>query len=376
MPLPTLKLMSHEPERRSILQDYGFSQTVVEMLLTVLARDVPAHDPPWERAHLGNEIFVLDWIAAVDEARRLGALGALRRILFELNFPIETGISRTPLYQELALAGGKDVSAVQHRLPDGPSWENEGGFRFFLHESGIGLIPVLLPGARADFLTLIRAIVHQGEPRDIPPSAGSMFINGYRNRRRYLLVRHALASGVLQPEWRDPQLWRDKFIIVSDGPYSGVSHETAGYHEGEWAKVSLRIRIEHESTHYVARRLFPRLKFGLQDELIADFSGLMQATGQFSATTFLTFMGLEHFPAYRPGGRFENYQKELRVSPESFLAVGWLLCEAARHLEAGVAGWPLGRWELQKVRLVALLTRSSLEEMAAGNCQSFFQDPA
>ena len=365
--------MSIEPTRRAILQGFGFAPAVIEMLLAVLCRKVPDASPPWERAHLGNEIFVPDWINAVDEARCHGVLESLRKILFELNFPIAKGIGGTPLYQELATSGSTDINAVQHRLPEGPVWENAAGFRFFLHESGIGLIPVLLPGGRGDFLTLIRAIIHQGEPHDIPASTGSMFVNGYRNRRRYLMVRHAMASGVLQPEWRDPQLWRDKFIIVSAGPYSGVGHQTFGYSEKEWAEVSLRIRIEHESTHYVARRLFPQLKFGLQDELIADFAGIVQATGKFTANMFLTFMGLENFPAYRAGGRFENYQKELQVSGESLSAVEKLLVESAGHLESAVSGWTEAHWETQKIRLIALLTRSSLEEIAAGRCHHFFE---
>lgn len=210
--------MNSEPVRRELLQAFGFSHAMVEILLAVLHRDVPASDPPWERAHLGNEIFVPDWIAAVEEAQHHGVLESLSKVIFELNFPIAEGISQTPLYQELALAGGQDVAGMQHRLPAGPAWENPAGLRCFLHESGIGLIPVLVAGGRADFLILIQAIVHQGEPRPIPASAGSMFINGYPNRRRYLQVRRALSDGVLQPEWRDPQLWRDKFIIVSPGP--------------------------------------------------------------------------------------------------------------------------------------------------------------
>lgn len=148
-----------------------------------------------------------------------------------------------------------------------------------------------------------------------------------------------------------------------------------GYEDSVWREVSLRIRIEHESTHYVARRLFPRLKFGLQDELIADFTGMMQATGKFSADLFLTFMGLEKYPAYRPGGRFENYQKELRLSPESFLAVGQLMVEAAKQLEQYTAGWSQVHWESQKIRLVALLTKTSLEAIASGKCDSIFYGP-
>jgi Family of unknown function (DUF7005) len=354
-------------QRRKILESFGFSRPTNEILLTVLQREVPAALPATDRSLLGAEIFVPDWIAATAMAKRSGAVPALQTAIFELNFPIAEGTSTTPLYQELALAGGRSLDDVRDRIPaNGPPWEAPEKMRLFLHDTGAGMIPIVLAGGRADFVTLVQAIIHHNEPKPVPASMGSVFINGYPNRRRYLQVRSALADGVLAPEMRDPQLWKDKLIIISPGPYSGVMAETVGFSADGWREISIGIRVDHECTHYLARRLFPRLKFGLQDELIADFVGLMAATGRFSAQTFLTFMGLERFPDYRAGGRFENYQTELRVSTDAFQAVGRLLVEAARLLEAAVADWAPARWDSEKVPIIAALTHSSLEELAAG----------
>ncbi|MGI8604512.1 MAG: DUF7005 family protein [Verrucomicrobiales bacterium] len=353
--------------RRSILESFGFSRAAIEILLTVLQRDVPAVRPAVERSLLGAEIFIPEWIEVVVKAGKEGALEALREIIFELNFPIAEGTSATPAYQELALAGGRNLADVRDRLPpEGPQWEKPAAMRLSLHDSGGGLIPVLQTGSRADFETLVRAIIHHNEPKPVPASMGSVFINGYPNRRRYLLVRKALAEGVLPAEKRDPQLWRDKFIIISTGPYSGVDAESLGLTVEKWRDLSVAIRIDHECTHYLARRLFPRLKFGLQDELVADFAGLMSATGLFPAQMFLTFMGLENFPDYRTGGRFENYQKELGVSSDAFHAVGRLLVEASRHLERSFADWSAARWDSDRGTVIAALTHASLEELAAG----------
>ena len=359
--------MTSESDRRHVLESFGFSRPTCEMLLTVLHRDVPALLPPIDRAMLGSEIFVPDWMTVAESSRERGVLPALGEVVFELNFPIVEGTSATPLYQELALAGGKSLDDVRDRLPgDGPKWEHPGDLKLFMHDTGAGLIPIVLTGGRADFVTLIQAIIHHNEPKPVPASMGSVFINGYPNRRRYVQVRRGLAAGVLAAEMRDPQLWRDKFIVISPGPYSGVPAEKIGFASEGWRDISIGIRVDHECTHYLARRLFPRLKFGLQDELIADFVGLMSAIGRFSANVFLNFMGLENFPDYRKGGRFENYQKELQVSPEAFQAVGRLLVEGARRLEEQFAGWSPARWDSEKVRVVAALTHASIEELAAG----------
>ena len=85
-----------------------------------------------------------------------------------------------------------------------------------------------------------------------------------------------------------------------------------GLAEAEWREMSLVIRREHECAHYFTRRLFGSMRNNLLDELIADYAGLVAATGRFRADWFLRFIGLEEFPRYRPGGRLDLYRGSRR----------------------------------------------------------------
>lgn len=353
-------------ERQAVLRHFGFSPRVVERLMEGLARDVPPVCPDPALVVPGNELFVPDWIACCLDARRRGAVPALRDVLFELNFPIAGGVSGTLEYQSLALAGGSGLEDVRKSLTlPGPEWEAPERMRVFMHDTGAGLLPVIHAAARADFVTLVRAIVHRNEPAPVPASMGSSFINGYNNRTRYLRVREALAAGVMKPEARNPQLWKDRLLLLASGPYSGVGADKMGLEPDEWVERSTTLRLHHESCHYVVRRLFPKLKFGLQDELIADFAGLMGATGEFRAKDFLLFMGLERYPEYRPGGRLENYPRECGGDAETLNAAGRLLVEAAESLERFFASWDPLRFIVEKARVLAVLTFLPLEALAA-----------
>lgn len=352
-------------QRSAVLQQFGFSGEAAGHILQALARDLPPVCPDPARTPLGNELFVPDWIACCIEAQRRGPVAALQDMLFELNFPIAAGVGATPEYQSLALAGSASLEDVRKTLTtSGPVWSQPDKIRVFMHDCGAGLLPVIHAATHADFSTLLRAIVHRNEPVTVPPSMGSSFINGYCNRARYLRIREALALGVIAPEARDPQLWKDKLLLLTSGPYSGVSAAAMGLEEQEWLARSTSLRIHHEACHYVNRRLFPRLKFGLQDELIADFAGLMETTGSFRADDFLLFMGLERFPDYRAGGRLENYPRELGTTAEGTHAVALMLVKAARHLEAYFSGWDSARYLINKLRVLAALTWLPLEVLA------------
>ncbi len=353
-------------DRRALLASFGFSTSLVDRLLPALARELPPLCPDPAQVSLGNELFVPDWIGACVAAHQKGSVPALQDVIFELNFPIAGGISGSAEYQNLALAGSQSLADVRGRINlTGPAWEAPDALRLFMHDTGAGLLPVVHAAARADFVTLVRAIVHKNEPAAIPGSMGSSFINGYNNRSRYLRVREALACGALTAEMRNPQLWKDKLLLLTSGPYSGVSAARMALDHAVWIDRSTAIRLDHESCHYAIRRLFPRLKFGLQDELVADFAGLFGATGSFRAADFLLFMGLEDFPTYRPGGRFENYHKELTADPEAASAVARLLVDAARNLETFFTGWDLLRYDVARLRLLATLTHLPLEALAA-----------
>jgi hypothetical protein len=362
-------------QRPAVLQQFGFSGETARHVLKVLARDLPPVCPDPSRAPLGNELFVPDWIGCCIDAQRRGPVAALRDMVFELNFPITAGISGTPEYQSLALAGSDRLEDVRKTLTtDGPAWTEPDKIRVFMHDCGAGLLPVIHAATHADFSTLLRAIVHRNEPAAVPASMGSSFINGYCNRARYLRIREALALGVIAPEARDPLLWKDKLLLLTSGPYSGVSAAAMGLEDAEWVARSTTLRIHHEACHYLNRRLFPRLKFGLQDELIADFAGLMETTGSFQADEFLLFMGLERFPDYRAGGRLENYPRELGGTAEGTHAVALLLVKAARRLEAYFSGWDSARFAINKLRVLAALTWLPLEVLASQEADLAFDE--
>ena len=352
--------------RETVLQHFGFPAETARRLLKGLARDLPPVCPDPAQVPLGNELFVPDWIACCIDARRRGAVTALRDVLVELNFPICVDISTTAEYQSLTLAGSLSLADVRQKSTLGqPEWQAADRMRVFMHDSGMGLLPVIHAAAQADFVTLVRAIVHRNEPVQIPSSMGSSFINGYSNRSRYVRVREALALNLMQPEGRNPQLWKDKFLIISSGPYSGVPASEMNLDHGIWIQRSTDIRLHHESCHYTIRRLFPKMKFGLQDELVADFAGLMGAFGTFRAADFLLFMGLENFPVRRRGGRLENYARELCSDAGNAAAAGQLLVEAARNLERFFGSWIPLRYSAEKLRVLAVLTWLPLETLAS-----------
>ncbi len=352
--------------RRSILRDFGFAPDVADRLLGALTRPLPATCPDARRVSLGNELFVPDWIACCLDASTRGAVAALQDVLFQLNFPVAGGVSGTPEYQALALAGSTSLAEVRHSLSLGPAtWEKPDALRVFMHETGAGLLPVIAAGCRADFVTLVRALGHRNEPAPVPASMGSNFLNGLTNRRRYLLVREALATGVLSPAMRDPSLWKDRLLLLSPGPYSGVAASEMGLADAVWIARSTAIRLHHESCHYAVRRLFPALKFGIQDELVADFAGLTGATGQFRADEFLRFMGLENFPAYRAGGRFENYHADITSDPATAEALRGLLVNAARHVERFFSHWDAARFATLGLQAQIALTHVPLEVLAS-----------
>lgn len=348
------------------LRAFNFPGAVEAWLSAALARDMPAACPKPNDAVLDNELFVPDWITCCLEARRRGSVAALRDMLFELNFPIAAGMSVLPEYLNPAFAAkngaGEGMFVSKH---EGPAWAAPEQMRVFMHESGAGLLPVIHAAAREDFVTLIRALVHRNEPVPVPASMGASFLNGYRNRRRQLLVGEAAERGLLPKESCQPSLWKDRLLLLTQGPYSGVPASAMGCAEAEWLERSTRLRLGHESCHYAVRRLFPRLKFGVQDELVADFAGLMEAGGVFRSGDFLLFMGLEHFPEYRSGGRLENYGKGLGEDPVMRHALGAVLVAAARQVEAFFAGWTLERYTRHKLAAWAALTFVPLEVLAS-----------
>jgi hypothetical protein len=139
-----------------------------------------------------------------------------------------------------------------------------------------------------------------------------------------------------------------------------------GLKEPQWQRLSLTIRLEHECTHYFTRRLFDSMRNNMLDELIADYRGIVAATGYYRADWFLRFLGLESFPNYREGGMLQNYRGQPPLSDGAFKILQALAIAAAENLERFDAEYAdkLRDSNIQPLMLMSL-AYLTLEELAS-----------
>lgn len=325
---------------------------------------------------LPDEPFVDTWESYAQRSRETGGISFLSDYLVQLRFPVREGMSQMPAYRDVTLRG-RDPSEVAEAtgLPLVAPEE----CRIVIHPSAAGRIPLLIAGVREDFVALTQAFTGRNEPVSIPDSMGACSVAGYNNWHRIGLLRraweertdpgaHHKAAWSSEFERIVPhkELFQDRFIILSDGPYSGVPAEAMTMTAEEWRRISFIIRREHECAHYFTRRAFSSMRNHLLDELIADYFGICVALGTYRASWFLRFVGLENFPHYRQGGRLQNYCGHPPLSESAFHILQKLVVAAAENLE---------RWSEQNrldsayapgdPRILMTLTRLTLEELAS-----------
>ena len=288
-------------------------------------------------------------------------------------------MSQTPAYRAATRRG---VPTEEMLEATGLELSNPGELQLLIHDSFAGPIPVLIAAVREDFVALIQALTARNEPVSIPASMGAMMVAGFNNWDRIRQIKEqwqaahpddTSGDGWAQ-EFRenvvpDKTLYQDKFIILSDGPYSGIVADELGLSDAEWREISLTIRLEHECTHYFTRCCFGSAKNHLLDELIADYTGIVAAAGRFRADWFLRFMGLENYPTYRPGGRLENYRGEPPFSDEAFEILQKVIKRVAENIEHFDREHATQLSELEQRRCILLaLCRMRLSDLASEQC--------
>ena len=381
------------PEIRSqVLQAYGASKTELEELLAYNTNVFDHENLPLSlKFPLDSELHVSAWSEYLVEAQSIGVWETLKNTLVQLNFPVQTGISKTEAYRKATLKG-----IHPHGIPEatGLILQQPDQLDFKIYASLAGAIPVLLPGNREDFVTLVRALTKRNEPVPIPPTMGACMIAGYSNWGRIRRHRQKWAEKWScdhptpcteidwQPEFRRliPQknLYQDRFIILSKGFYSNVPPEKMGLSASDWRELSLTIRLEHECTHYFTRRLFNSMQNNLLDELIADYRGIVAALGYYRADWFLRFMGLASFPDFMDG-RLPNYRGQPPLSDGAFKVLQGLVVAAAQNLEQFDRKYAAELKLSQNQPLMAIaLTYLTLEELASDQAiyrlQTIFQE--
>lgn len=367
-----------------MLSSFGAGEPEIEELLlynnNVFTRD--SNKEP-VRFPLPDEPFVAAWEGYAAEAGEKGAYEVLKKRLIQFKFPIREGISQSASYQ----AATRRLGAAED-LPEatGLVLERPDRLELIIHQTPAGRIPILITRRREDFVTIVRALTKKNEPVPVPESMGASMVTGYNNWDRIFTYRkqwEAANPGNCSGErWQEefrrliPQkdLYQDRFIILSDGPYSAASVRDLGLTEEEWRNASLVIRREHECAHYFTLRLFSSMRNNIMDELIADYMGIVAAAGRYKARWFLRFVGLENFPDYREGGRLQNYRGDPPLSDGAFRILQALVKSASENLE---------KFDLKnaakihnregKTLMLAALTRLTLEELASEEAGSFLE---
>ena len=352
-------LVAAAPEAEE-LRRYNRSQFKFEAVPSTLT--IPLPDEP----------FVQVWHEYIAEAERRSVFAVLRERLVQFWFPIQAGISSTSEY----------VAAARKGRP--PSGQGKGlqliapeRLQLVLHTTAAGRIPVLVVGERADFVTLVQALARRNEPEEIPDSLGALMLSGYNNWDRVARLRRRYECGDLvisgASDWsaafahirERKELYQDRLLLLASGPYSGVAGSRLGIPEDVWQRLSLTIRLEHESAHYVTRRLLGSMRNNLLDELIADYAGIVAAAGTFIANWLLCFLGIEEPQGIRPGGRLHNYRGDPPLSDSGFLTLQLLARNACQNMEQADRTLAAeNRSLVDRCRMILALARLSLEELA------------
>lgn len=357
-----------EQHRLKVLAQHGATAAEVTELLP--------YDEPLlaDCCHLNfphqDEPFVPVWQRYVQECDCAGSVAVLAKYLVQLQFPIQKGISGSAAYNAAVRRGTTDPSRDFNLL------EGAEQCTVCVHDTAAGHVPVILARRRSDFVILVQALARRNEPVAIPDSMGSCFIAGYNNWHRIALLRTKFERTADSGEaWQhyfrtkiipSKHLYQDRFVLLSDGPYSGVSATALGLDPLEWRALSSVIRREHECTHYFTRRVCGSMRENLLDELIADYIGITAALGYFRRDWLLRFLGLEDYPSYRHGGRLQNYVQRASLSEASFRVLCNLVKSAAVSLERFDRLRKRGEFASEsKATLIIALAGLALEEIAS-----------
>jgi hypothetical protein len=373
--------MNQQQLRTKVLVDCGAGDSEIAELLAYNQNvfdfssvQLPQIFPPT------SEPGVAAWEKYAAAAETAGVYQVLKECLIQFQFPIVAGISETEEYRAATRKGKlPDESAMASRPASYGTpltFTEPEKLQLQLYQTLAGTIPVLIAANRADFVTLVQALTKRNEPLPIPDSMGACTISGYNNwhrieqyKQQWSCQQHKYSEADWDAEFKRlikrKELYQDRLIILSTGPYSNVRASNLGLTETEWQHLSLKIRLEHESTHYFTRRFFGSMRNNILDELIADYRGIVAALGYYRSDWFLHFIGLESFPAYHKGGRLENYRGEPVLSDSAFKILQILVKKAAENLDRfDKLFCQQQRTPLEQVSAIVTLTALTLEELA------------
>lgn len=197
--------------------------------------------------------------------------------------------------------------ALNDSMPHGEEdikFEDPDSVRVEIYDSIAGDIPIIYAKNENDFYEIVTKVIYKGKRPNNLEKTGASFAFSHTNR----------------------------FIILSNKPYSNIDSDKIGLTDEQWRKMSMIIRREHESTHYFTKKFLGSSQNNLHDELVADFIGIYCAAGEYHARWFLLGLGIDKDdPEEKSEGRFLVYTKDL--SEEAKIAMRKIIINAAYNVQ-------------------------------------------
>lgn len=348
--------------REELKQNYTSSDIIIDEIIKYTENSfLINHTNDHQNFPLEDEAYVQSWLQYEEESKHKTLIDVLSKYFYQFSFPIKKNISLSSAYKTAQKTGSivNSENKITHKFKDPDSMQ------VFMHQSLAGQIPVITIKNRTDFERFLQTLLYRNEPVKIPASMGAVMVNGLINWHRLHKLQsiwkqgnqkyNYLTNSTFKP---DKKLYLDKFIVLCEMPYSNISCWEMCMDYDEWIKQSMKIRLEHEVTHFFTKRYFGTMRNNLHDELLADYMGICAADGTFKANWFLKFMGLHNFPIYRKGNRMENYLGNPKLSDEAFIVMQKIVFNAALQVEQ--FDHNLGKAILSDDKISRLISLSSL----------------
>lgn len=276
-----------EKKREEILFKYSASTVRIGEMLRSNEKILRAFS---DNENTEDEKFIEVWNLYKKEAELYGAYFTLSKYLPQLHFAIREGVSQSNEYKDVTLKG-KPIEDICNR--DEFELAEPDELELDIYPTHEGHIPILFTPNNSDFERLVRALAGRNEPIEIPDTMGACIVTDYNNWDR-------IRRDNINCTTTNKEIYQDKFIILSNNFYRGITPEQVGMNEKEWRKLSFIMHRARECIHYITLRLFGRMQNEVQDEIVADFFSMLEAVGEYKPVWALLFLGLENDRSYQP----------------------------------------------------------------------------
>ena len=235
----------------------------------------------------------------------MAVISELAKRFPQLYIKPERGVSEIELYRSIIRRGEQYSGRLSQFICSGE-------FSLTIEETPAGKVEVIFLKNREDFECFYQIMADKCEPVPVLRSVGAAYIGGINDWSKIHahIAEYEKKGGTdSDNEFRrftaNKDNYKTSIILLSEGFYSNISYENTPYSVEDWRKISLEIRKYHELTHFVCRHFFPGNIRPVWDELLADFYGLLCATGSYDKALALSFLGIREGKYTR--GRLERY---------------------------------------------------------------------